>query len=314
MTPLDPDARKVLDLMAASGQPTLDQLPPVDARVAASAGLGALQGPPEPVAEVRDLVADGPAGPIPLRLYRPAGAVPEQALPATLFFHGGGFVIGDIALYDVLCRTLCNASHCVVVSVDYRLAPEAMFPAAVDDCAAATRWVAAQAKTLGIDASRLAVAGDSAGGNLAAVVALMALDGKAPALKYQLLIYPVTDARGGRASHEENAEGYFLTADLMGYFLGNYLGDPPPVDDWRVSPLLAPSHGGLPPASILVCGFDPLRDDGVAYADTLRKAGVPVRFTALDDQIHGCFSMDGLIPAARVALQQLGAELREALS
>lgn len=314
MAELATSARKVLDMLAASGQPTLDQLPPPMARQGADMGLVMLQGEEESVAEVRDLKAPGPGGDIPMRLYRPAGSTPEQALPVLLYFHGGGFVIGSLPLYDRMCRALANAAGCAVVSVDYRLAPETRFPGAVEDCIAATRWVAEQAGALKLDASRLAVGGDSAGGNLATVVALHARDNGGPAIRYQLLIYPVADARGGRPSHEENAQGYFLTADLMGYFLGHYLGDNPPVNDWRVSPLLASDHSGLPPASVLVCGFDPLRDDGIAYADALRKAGVPVRFTHLEDQIHGCFNMDGAIPEARAALRLLGGELREGLA
>lgn len=313
MRALDPAARQLLDLMAASGQPTLDQLPPAQARLAADAGFKMLQGPPEAVAEVRDLTAEGPAGKIGLRLYRPAGSEAGAMLPACLYFHGGGFVIGNVPLYDNLCRLLANASGCAVVSVEYRLAPEHAFPAAVDDCFAALRWVAAQAGTLGLDARRLAVAGDSAGGNLAAVCALMARDQGGPALGYQLLIYPVTDMRGGTPSYHENGEGYFLTAPLMDWFLNQYLGKDGPVEDWRASPLLAPSHAGLPPASILVCGFDPLHDDGLRYAEALKQAGVPVKFTSLPDQIHGLVSFDGALPAAKPAIAALGAELRDAL-
>lgn len=313
MNTLDPAARQLLNLMAAAGNPPLESLPPPVARQAADAGFKLLQGPPEAVAEVRDLMADGPAGKIPLRLYRPAGSEAGAALPACLYFHGGGFVIGNVPLYDNLCRLLANAAGCVVVSVEYRLAPEHVFPAAVDDCFAALRWVAAHAATLGIDAARLAVAGDSAGGNLAAVCALQARDQGGPALRYQLLIYPVTDMRGGTSSYQANGEGYFLTASLMEWFLGHYLGEPTAVEDWRASPLLAPRHEGLPPASILVCGFDPLYDDGQRYAEVLKQAGVPVRFTALPDQIHGLVTFDGALPAAKPAIAALGAELRDAL-
>jgi acetyl esterase len=313
MRTLDPAARQLLDMMAAAGGPPLESLPPPVARQAAEAGFKMLQGPPEAVAEVRDLVADGPAGKIPLRLYRPAGSEAGAALPACVYIHGGGFVIGSVPLYDNLCRLLANAAGCVVVSVEYRLAPEQPFPAAVEDCFAALRWVAAQAGTLGIDAGRLAVGGDSAGGNLAAVCALLARDQGGPALRYQVLIYPVTDMRGGTPSYHENGEGYFLTKPLMQYWLGSYLGDKGTVDDWRASPLLAPRHDGLPPASILVCGFDPLHDDGVRYAEALKKAGVPVRFTALPDQIHGLLTFDGALPAAKPTIAALGAELRDAL-
>jgi acetyl esterase len=313
MTALNPQARQVLDLMAASGAPTLDQLAPAEARSASQAGFLMLQGPKPEVASAADLKADGAAGPIPVRVYRPLGSMADEVLPVCLYFHGGGFVIGDIVMYDNLCRILSNAARCAVVSVEYRLAPEARFPAAVDDCWAATQWVAAQAATLKVDAQRMAVAGDSAGGNLAAVVALMARDAGLPALRHQLLIYPVVQL-GETDSLRRNGDGYFLTATLMQYFVGHYVGDNvAAAQDWRLAPILATSHAGLPPASILVAGFDPLHDDGVAYAEKLRAAGVPVKFTTLPDQIHGFVSMDGAIAAAKPAIEALGRELAGSL-
>lgn len=312
MSAINPQARQVLDLMAASGVP-LEQLAPPDARAASHQGFLMMQGPKPDVASVADLKADGPAGAIPLRVYRPAGSDANAALPVCMYFHGGGFVIGDIEMYDNLCRIISNAAGCVVVSVDYRLAPETRFPGAVEDCWAATNWVHDNAARLKIDPQRMAVGGDSAGGNLAAVVALMARDAGAPSLRYQLLIYPVTQL-AETESLKRNAEGYFLTADLMRYFVGNYIGDnAAAASDWRLAPMLARSHSALPPASILVCGFDPLHDDGVAYADRLRAAGVAVKFTSLPDQIHGFVSMDGAIPAATPALTALGREMAEAL-
>jgi acetyl esterase len=313
MTALDPQARQVLDLMAASGAPTLDQLAPPEARAASQAGFLMLQGPKPEVASTADLKAEGADGPIPVRVYRPLGSTADEVLPVCLYFHGGGFVIGDIVIYDNLCRILANAARCAVVSVEYRLAPEARFPAAVDDCWSATRWVAAQAGALKIDAQRMAVAGDSAGGNLAAVVALMARDAGLPALRHQLLIYPVVQL-GETDSLRRNGDGYFLTATLMQYFVGHYVGDnAAAAQDWRLAPILAASHAGLPPASILVAGFDPLHDDGVAYADKLRTAGVPVKLTTLPDQIHGFVSMDGAIAAAKPAIETLAREMAEAL-
>ncbi len=312
MSAINPQARQVLDLMAASGVP-LEQLTPPDARAASHQGFLMMQGPKPDVASVADLKADGPAGAIPLRVYRPAGSDANAALPVCMYFHGGGFVIGDIEMYDNLCRIISNAAGCVVVSVDYRLAPETRFPGAVEDCWAATNWVHDNAARLKIDPQRMAVGGDSAGGNLAAVVALMARDAGAPSLRYQLLIYPVTQL-AETESLKRNAEGYFLTADLMRYFVGNYIGDnAAAASDWRLAPMLARSHSALPPASILVCGFDPLHDDGVAYADRLKAAGVAVKFTSLPDQIHGFVSMDGVIPAATPALTALGREMAEAL-
>jgi acetyl esterase len=312
-TPLNAQAKQVLDLMAASGQPTMDQMSPTDARIAFTMGLKMLQSKPEPVAEVRDLTVPSPAGGIPTRYYRPQGAAADALLPLCLFFHGGGFVIGDLDGYDSLCRRLSNLSGCAVLSVGYRLAPEAPFPAAVDDCWAVTQWAAAQADALKIDVDRMAVAGDSAGANLATVTCLLARDAGGPKIAYQVLIYPVTDMLGETESLVRNAEGYFLTADLMRYFLGHYLSDAAHGADWRASPLRAPKLKGLPPASVLVCGYDPLHDDGVRYAEALKRAGVPVTFTELPDQIHGMFSLDGAIPAAGEALAALSEELKAGL-
>ena len=312
---IDANARQVLELMAGSGYPPLDQMAPPDARRAAQAAFLALQG--DPTDRVPHLTAEaaGPVGPIPLRLYRPPGAMPAAGYPTCVYFHGGGFVIGDLEMYDALCGLLCEAAQCQLISVDYRLAPEARFPAAVDDCWAALGWIADHAASLKLDPNRLAVAGDSAGGNLAAVVALMARDAGAPRLRHQLLLYPTTDLHAGTDSYRANAEGYFLTGALMDYFRGNYIGgDSAVMDDWRASPLLAPSHAGLPPATILVCGLDPLHDDGVAYADALRASGVEARLIDEAGQIHGYLSMHGAIPAARRTIETLGPLLAGALA
>lgn len=308
MSPIDPHARTVLDLMAS--QPALDTLSSSEAKEAAHVGFIALQGPKTAVSDVRDLRVELASATIDLRVYRPPGASAGASLPACVYFHGGGFVIGDLEMYDVLCRALCAESGRVLVSVDYRLAPEARFPAAVDDCWAATCWVAAHADSLGIDVADLAVAGDSAGGNLAAVVALMARDRGAPRLSRQLLIYPALDLHGGTDSYRANGEGYFLTRTLMDWFLQHYTGGRAELlDDWRASPLRAGSHAGLPPATILVCGYDPLHDDGLAYAERLEAAGVATRLLRVPEQIHGFLSMDGLIPAAAFWMRELGRSL-----
>lgn len=310
---LDPAAAQVLALLAESGAPTLDQLDPPAAREALKALLG-LQAPKAKLAEVRDLAADGPHGPIPLRLYRPQGSAATQALPVLVYFHAGGWVIGDIEICDALCRRIANAAGCAVVSVDYRLAPEHKFPAAVDDAYAATCWIAQNAASLGLDASRIAIGGDSAGGNLAAVVSLLARDRRGPRLALQLLLYPVTDLHGGTASYHARGEGYFLTGTLMRYFVDHYVGSTAERDDWRASPLLAREHAGLPPACVVVCGFDPLHDEGVAYARRLQAAGVPVELHDLDGQIHAFLLMDGAIPQAAATIDSLATALRRALA
>jgi acetyl esterase len=323
MSALNPQARQVLDLMAASGAPTIDQLPPAQARALAQQAFVSMQGPKPEVASVSDFQVDGAGGTMPLRVYRPQGSTADEVLPVCLYFHGGGFVIGDIPVYDNLCRILANAARCAVILVEYRLAPEARFPAAdrssmrrparQPTASSTMQWVVAQAGALKIDPQRMAVAGDSAGGNLAAVVALMARDAGVPKLRYQLLIYPVVQI-GETESIKRNGEGYFLTAQLMQYFVGHYIGDnAAALQDWRLAPLLAASHKDLPPASILVCGFDPLHDDGVAYAEKLRSAGIAVKFTSIPDQIHGFVNMDGAIPAATPAIEALAREMAEAL-
>jgi acetyl esterase len=271
------------------------------------AGRKVLAPGPMPVAETRDLTAPGPAGPIPLRLYRPAA---EGALPVLVFFHGGGWVVGDIETHDTVCRHLANRAECVVVSVDYRLAPEHKFPAAVDDAYAATAWVADNAAALGADPVRLAVGGDSAGGNLAAAVSLMARDASAPRICYQLLIYPATDAAMRHESIARFAEGYVLTRSTMRWFYEQYLRSPDDAADWRVSPLVAPDLAGLPPALVMTAGYDPLCDEGDAYAERLAGAGVPVEHRRFSGQIHGFVTNGKIIRAAEVALDEAAAALK----
>jgi acetyl esterase len=304
--PLDPQVRQLLDQMNAMGVPGLSELPVEQGRAALDA-FREMSGPVEDVAAVEDRAVPGPGGDIPVRIYRPSREAP---LPAVAFFHGGGWVLGSIETHDGTCRALANRSGAVVVSVDYRLAPESRFPAAVDDCMAATRWVYDNAAGLGVDGSRLAVAGDSAGGNLAAVVAQLARDGGGPPLRFQLLIYPATDARMQTASITENGEGYFLTRADMTWFYGHY-GAPP--EDPRVSPLLRDDLTGLPPAMVITAQYDPLLDEGDAYAARLRDAGVAVTHLPCPGMIHGFFGMPAQIDAAGTVVHRAGSALAGAL-
>ena len=287
--PVDPEAQALLDMMAATSVPALSTLSVEDARKMLDMLPQLLGLIPEPVAKVEDLLIPGPAGQIPVRVYAPQGSRP---FPVLVFFHGGGFAIGSIEGYDELCREVTNAAGCIVVSVDYRLAPEHKFPAAVDDCYTATKWVAENANAIGGDPTRIAVGGDSAGGNLAAVVALMARDRGKPPLVYQLLVYPCTNfAVFDTPSHRENAEGYFLTKDDMVWFMNLYLRSEADAHNPYASPLRAHDFRGLPPALVVTAEFDPLRDEGEAYAARLREAGVPVVCTRYNGMIHGFLSM-----------------------
>jgi acetyl esterase len=307
--PLDPDAQTLLDMVKEANRPAFETVTPAEARAAFMAARPVLAPEPMPVAELRDLAIPGPAGPIPARLYRPSSG---GTLPALVFFHGGGWVVGNIESHDTMCRHLANRAGCAVVSVDYRLAPEHKFPAAVEDCFAATAWVADNPASLGVDPKRLAVGGDSAGGNLAATVSLMARDRSMPRISYQLLIYPAVDAAMTHPSIESFAEGYLLTRATMRWFYEQYLRAPQDAADWRVSPLAAADLAGVAPAFVLTAGFDPLCDEGDAYAARLAAAGVAVRHRRFADQIHG-FAMNGkIIRAAEAALDEAAAALRAA--
>jgi acetyl esterase len=310
---LHPHARALLDLIAERGVPPTHTLSPAEARAIYRDRRSFTQPEPPAVGELRELQADGPHGAIPLRLYRPLGSTPGAALPALVYYHGGGWVIGDLDTHDTLCRELANHSGCAVVSVDYRLAPEHRFPAAVDDSIAALRWVHREAASLGIDAGRIAVGGDSAGGNLAAVVAIAARDAGTPALAYQLLIYPATDQHRTAPSHRSNGQGYLLTTDTMAYFTGHYIPEPARYADWRASPLLHPDLSGLPPALVLTAGYDPLRDEGLAYAQRLTEAGNRASHLSFERQIHGFILMGKVLDEANTAVQLCAAALRHAL-
>ena len=310
---LDPQAAAVLERMASAGAPPHAQLGVETVREMYRT-MRTTFGPPqtEP-AQVRDLRAETPAGAIALRLYRPAAAAEDAVLPGVVYFRGGGWVLGDLDTHDAVCRALANLAGCAVVAVAYRLAPEHKFPAAVEDAVEATRWVARMAGTLRIDPSRLAVAGDSAGGTLAAVTAISLRDAGGPPLAMQVLIYPSTDMSKASASHEQFAEGYGLTRENILWFRDQYLARPEDAFDWRASPLLAPDLSGLPPAYVLTAGHDPLRDEGRAYADRLHHSGVEVVYECFEGMIHGFVLMGGVIAAAQHALYRVAQALRPAL-
>jgi len=306
---LDPQARALLDLMIERGVPPTHTLAPVDARRLYLERRFFTQPDPPEVAATRALQA----GTVPLRLHRPLGSAAETTLPVLVYFHGGGWTIGDLDTHDGLCRQLANASGCAVVSVDYRLGPEHRFPAAVDDCLAATRWVREQATTLNLDPARLAVGGDSAGGNLAAVVCIALREAGEPLPAFQLLIYPATDMRAVAPSHTTNGEGFLLTKDSIAYFRRHYIADAAQWSDWRASPLLASSLAGLPPALVITAGHDPLRDEGLEYADALSAAGNAVQYVCFERQIHGFMPMGRVLDEATTAIALSGAVLRKAL-
>lgn len=309
--PLDPDAKKVLDLIASTGRPPLSAFPPKEAREIYRSSRAALTPDPPEVLEVSEIEARGAAGAIPMRRYRGRGA-PAGARPTVVFMHGGGFVIGDLDTHDVMCRTIANGAACQVFSVDYRMAPEHRFPGPADDCADAIRWIHEQAASLAVDRQRIAVAGDSAGGTLAAVTALMARDGAVPPLCYQALLYPVIDLAASGGSLDEDYTGFPLSGDTLRYFYGHYLGAAHDAKDWRASPLRAPSLQGLAPALLMTVQHDPLRDEGLCYAERLTQDHVPLTALHLNDLMHGFLSMGRMIPAAGTMLDIVSACLRGA--
>ncbi len=312
MPALHPDAKRLLEIIREAGRPPFESLTPAEAREAYAASRAMLQLPPDDVAEVRDLAVPGPGGTLPLRLYRGAGTPDTGALPGLLYLHGGGWVLGNLDSHDGVCRRLANLAACRVIAVDYRLAPEHPFPAAVEDASAALAWAAANAAALGIDPACIAVGGDSAGGNLAAVLALMGRDGSAPASNFQLLLYPAVDFTMTSASYAQMTEGLPLTAATMRYFADHYVPDAEQRLDWRASPLRAGSLAGTPPALVLTVGHDPLADEGRAYADRLAAEGVRVAALHLADQVHGILTMGRVIGSADAVLRYAGAALCDA--
>jgi acetyl esterase len=307
---LDPVVRSMLDTLHAQGGPPLETLPPAEVRSLILATNQETSGAPEPVRSIENLRIPGPAGEIPVRVYTPAEAASR---PGLVFFHGGGWVICNLDTHDVQCSAIARRAGAVVVSVDYRLAPEHKFPAAVDDSYAATVWVAANAARLGIDPRRISVGGDSAGGNLAAVVARKSRDAGGPAIAFQAMVYPVTDLSSlDTGSYREFAEGYQLSKPLMEWFRDLYLPRAEDAKNPDVSPLLAHDLAGLPPALIITAECDPLRDEGEAYARSLKEAGVPVTLTRYAGMIHPFFSLTAILPQAFDAIQQVADAVRQA--
>ncbi len=304
---LDDKLKPILELLSAVEMPPLDTVPAPAMREMMEAN--ALSEEKREVARTEDQVIAGPEGNIPVRVYWPSE---EKNLPVLVYYHGGGFVIGTLETHDPLCRELAMTSDAIVVSVDYRLAPEHPYPAAPNDCYNAFCWVAENADALGGDPNRIAIGGDSAGGNLAAVVALMAKDKAGPSIAHQVLFYPVTDFNFDTQSYRDNAEGYFLTTEMMKWFWGHYLSDDNAGDEIYASPLRAKDLGNLPSATVLTAGYDPLRDEGEAYAERLKKAGNEINFLRYPGMIHGFVSMLGVVSQAEEAVAIAAQDMQRA--
>ena len=306
--PLDPQAQAVIEQVNALGLPLVWEVSPAQARLNAASR-------PRPAGPAVGAVIDrgipGPDGEVAVRIYAPAGAGP---FPILVWFHGGGWVVGDLESADPTARHLCQGAGCVVVSVDYRLAPETKFPGPAEDCYAATVWAAENAASINGDASRIAVGGDSAGGNLAAAVSLMAADRRGPAIAHQLLVYPVTERNYQTASYIDNAEGYMLAREAMRWYWDAYLADEADAANPYAAPMRAQSLAGQPPALVITAEFDPLRDEGEAYGRRLREAGVAAAITRYDGMIHGFFGMVGVMDQSRQAVDQASDALRAAFA
>ena len=307
---LDPQMQAILNQAAAAGGKPFHAMSPSEARQAIDVMFAAFRGNPAPVGKVEDRKLPGPSGEIPVRIYTPSGRGPFGIL---IYFHGGGWVIGNIETHDSLCRDLTNQAGVVTVSVDYRLAPEHKFPAGPEDCYAVTKWIGGNAALLNGEAGRIAVGGDSAGGNLSAVVALMARERGGPKIAYQALIYPATDAANNTPSQKEfGQDGYILSKSDMDWFYGHYLNSGDAANP-LVSPARAKDFSGLPPALVLTAAYDPLRDEGEAYGESLRKAGVVVKISRYEGVCHGFVSMAAALDAGKKAVAEIASELKKAI-
>jgi acetyl esterase len=313
MSPLDPQTQAVVDALASMQLVPPHLLPVNQARAQFMRSRGQFLASPQAVGSVSDRTMPGPAGEVPIRIYRPAGSRPDALLPGLVYLHGGGWVFGNLDSHDPLCRELCNLSGCAVVSVDYRLAPEHKFPAAFDDTLAAIRYLARNGAGFGIDGARIAAGGDSAGGNLAAAAAIALRDQGGATLALQFLLYPVTDLAMDTPSYSTLASGFTLTAERMRYFRDQYLNAQRDIADWRASPLKASILAGLPPALVITASHDPLVDEGRAYAERLKAAGVPTTYTCYEGTVHGFMTMAGAIDVAHVAIAQTAQACRTAL-
>ncbi len=311
--PLDPQVQAVLDAAKKANVAELWQLTPHDARAEYLRRTNRLKIDVD-IHRFEDREIDGPAGQIPIRIYTPREPKPNEKLPVLVWYHGGGYVIGDLDTHDSVCRALANEADCIVVAVDYRLAPEHKFPAAVDDCEAALKWVAKHAPEINADGARIAVGGDSAGGNLATVVSILARDAGFPNIVFQLLIYPVTAPEPETKSHHAFAEGYLLTRKTITWFFTHYIRSSKDTKDFRYAPLEADDLSSLPPALIIVAGYDPLRDEGVEYAEAMIHAGNRVRLSNYEGMVHGFYLMGGMVDASRRAVSESAAMLREAFA
>ena len=309
--PLDPQIEIILGLAKQANLPEIWQLTPDQGREQYLTRVNTLKFN-EPIFRTEDRRLTGPGSDIPIRIYTPRELKTGEKLPVLMWFHGGGFVIGSLETHDSVCRMLANQADCIVVAVDYRLAPESKFPDAVEDCKAALKWVALHAVEFGGDASCMAVGGDSAGANLATVMAILARDAAHPKLVFQLLVYPCTAPEPETASHYKFKEGYVLSRNSITWFYRQYLRSGKDVKDFRFAPLILDDLSGLPAALIIVAGYDPLRDEGVEYARKLIEAGNRVRLSNYEGMVHGFYLMGGAVDAARRAVTESAEALREA--
>ena len=308
---LDPQIEIILGLAKQANLPEIWQLTPDQGREQYLMRVNKLKFT-EPIFRTEDRRITGPGSSIPIRIYTPRELKTAEKLPVLMWFHGGGFVIGSLDTHDSVCRMLANRADCIVVAVDYRLAPESKFPAAVEDCEAALKWVALHAVEFGGDAASMAVGGDSAGANLATVMAILARDAAHPKLVFQLLVYPCTAPEPETASHYKFKEGYLLTRNSITWFYRQYLRSGKDENDFRYAPLVHDDLSGLPPSLIIVAGYDPLRDEGVEYARKLIEAGNRVRLSNYEGMVHGFYLMGGAVDAARRAVTESAEAMREA--